>query len=92
MAQCSATEGEDFECKVPVHITLSHGMSLTKLRADQEIMNIKTEVVEQYDFDYNVQLMITDEQFKLSVIAYNDDTRRLREIFHIIARRWCLNR
>ena len=76
MAQCSATDGEDFESKVPVHITLSYGMSLTKLRADQDIRNIKAELVEQYDFDYNIQLMIT-EQFKLSVIADKDDTRRL---------------
>ena len=44
MAQCSATEGEDFESKVPVHITLSYGMSLTKLRADQEISNIRAKV------------------------------------------------
>ena len=100
MAQCSATEGEDFECKVPVHITLSHGMSLTKLRADQEIRKIQAKIVEQYEFltmdlpDQEIRENQAElvEQFKLSVIAYNDDTRRLREIFHIIARRWCLNR
>ena len=47
MAQCSATEGEDFESKVPVHITLSYGMSLTKLRADKEISNIRAQLGEQ---------------------------------------------
>jgi hypothetical protein len=53
--------------KVPVNITISYGMSLTKLRADKEISDIRAQL--------GTQLA---EQYRLSALPDKDDTQRLK--------------